>query len=113
MLRQYIPARGFSPRKIGILIMAYSPIEHGSTGQRSMLEHPQLKKIARRHQVTPAQVALAWLLQQDVVTIPKASNPKHVRENRGALDLKLAETDLMELDLAFPPPRTKMPLEVR
>jgi diketogulonate reductase-like aldo/keto reductase len=100
-------------RERGIPIMAYSPIEHGSGGQRSMLEHPQLKKTARRNLATPAQVALAWLLQQDVGTIPKASNPEHVRENSGALDLKLAENDLMKLDLAFPPPRTKMPLEVR
>jgi len=90
-----------------IPVMAYSPIEQGK-----MLKHPQLKLIASRHNVTPAQVALAWLLrQEDVVVIAKASKAAHVRENRAALDLKLTDEDLAELDQAFPPPRQKVPLE--
>jgi diketogulonate reductase-like aldo/keto reductase len=100
-------------RERGIPIMAYSPIEHGSGEQRGMLDHPRVKVIAVRHRATPAQVALAWLLQQRVVAIPKASKPEHVRENRAALDLELTEDDLLELDLAFPPPRRKVPLEMR
>jgi len=97
----------------GIPIMAYSPIEHPSKGQRGMLDHPVLLAIAACHGATPAQVALAWLLQRDVVAIPKASNPEHVRENRAALDLALTKEDLKELDRAFPPPHRKVPLEMR
>ena len=62
---------------------------------------------------TPAQIALAWVLQQKTVAIPKASNPRHVRENRAAMDLELSEEDLRELDRAFPPPRKKVQLEMK
>ncbi|HEX2987275.1 MAG TPA: aldo/keto reductase [Chloroflexota bacterium] len=83
----------------GVPIQAYTPI-----GRGRMLAHPALKEIASRHNATPAQIALAWLLQQpNVAAIPKASNPEHVRENRAALDIKLTEEDLAEIDRAFPP----------
>jgi diketogulonate reductase-like aldo/keto reductase len=98
----------------GVPIMAYSPIEHSPDEQRGLLDHPMLKMIAARHGATPAQVALAWLLQrQGIIAIPKAGNPVHVQENRQALDLKLTAQDLVELDHAFPPPRRKVPLAIR
>jgi diketogulonate reductase-like aldo/keto reductase len=100
-------------RERGMVIMAYSPIEHSPDEQKDMLDHPQLRSVASRHGATPAQVALAWLLQQEVVVIPKASTAAHVRENRAALDLTLTDQDLVELDRAFPPPRIKMPLAVK
>ena len=69
--------------------------------------------IADRHGVTPAQVALAWVIQQDgVVAIPKASNPDHVRDNLAALDLQLTAADVAELDAAFPRPTRSRPLEM-
>jgi len=87
-------------------IMAYSPIEQGR-----LLGHRQLKKVAARHSVTPAQVALAWLLRQHgVVAIPKAANVAHVRENHAALELHLTREDLVALDHAFPPPTEAIPL---
>jgi diketogulonate reductase-like aldo/keto reductase len=68
------------------------------------LKHPVLKKLATRHGATPPQVALAWLLRQELLcAIPKAGTPEHVRENRAALELRLTEQDLAELDRAFPP----------
>lgn len=100
-------------RKRGIPVMAYSPFEHSRSEQKGMLDHPIMKKIASRYDATPAQIALAWVLQQDVVVIPKASKPKHVKENRAALELELNEDDLKELDLTFPPPDRKIPLEVK
>ena len=100
-------------RERDIVIMAYSPIEHASDGQAALLANRVLKRIAASHHATPAQIALAWLLQQNVVAIPKASNLEHVRENRGALEITLTEKDLKELDLAFPPPRRKVPLAMR
>jgi diketogulonate reductase-like aldo/keto reductase len=99
-------------RKRRILIMAYAPVGHASRGRQSLLDNAILKQIARRHSATPAQIALAWLLQQEVVAIPKASNPEHVRENRGALDVVVSEDDLAEIDRAFPPPDHKVPLAV-
>jgi diketogulonate reductase-like aldo/keto reductase len=47
-----------------------------------------------------------------VFTIPKASTPAHVRENRAALDLRLSVEDYAELDRAFPPPQGPRPLEL-
>lgn len=89
-------------------IMAYSPIEQGR-----LLGHTSLTRIAAHHGATPAQVALAWLLMRpDVMVIPKASDPKHVRENCAALDLRLTEDDLADLASAFPPPARKKPLEM-
>jgi diketogulonate reductase-like aldo/keto reductase len=91
-----------------IPVMAYSPIEQGR-----MLKHPVLRRVAARHNATPAQVALAWLLRQElVVAIPKAATPEHVRENRAALELRLTDRDLADLDRAFPPPDRPRPLEM-
>ena len=79
-----------------------------------MLNRAQLKSVASRLGVTPAQVALSWLIRQEgIVTIPKASDTDHVRENRAALDLTLNGQDLAELDQTFSPPRNKIPLVVR
>jgi diketogulonate reductase-like aldo/keto reductase len=95
-----------------IPIMAYSPIEHSPRGQQKMLDHPTLKGIAERHDATPAQIVLAWLLDRNVVVIPKAASLEHVRENRAAHDIKLTELDLAEIDETFPPPERKIPLEM-
>jgi diketogulonate reductase-like aldo/keto reductase len=95
-------------RERGVPIMAYSPIEQGR-----LLRHPELRAVAARHGATPAQAALAWVLRQDdVIAIPKAGDSRHVRENRVALDLHLAEEDLAALDRAFPPPAGPRSLEM-
>jgi aryl-alcohol dehydrogenase-like predicted oxidoreductase len=75
-----------------------------------------LGQVAQRKGATPAQVALAWLLRQEnVVVIPKAVRPQHVRENRAALDLAPALTaeDLAQLDAGFPAPLRRRPLAMR
>lgn len=93
-------------QKRKIAIMAYTPIEQGR-----MLRHKALGEVAAQHGATAAQVALAWLLRQDgMIVIPKASQREHVRENRGALDVKLTADDLAALDRAFPPPKTRTSL---
>ena len=91
-------------------IMAYSPVEEGLLTHA----HPVLKAVAERHDATPAQVALAWVIRADgVIAIPKAADSKHVRENRGAADIKLTKQDLDELDESFPAPKGRKPLESR
>ncbi len=95
-------------RRRGIPIMAYSPIEQGR-----LLSHPIVRHLAEHHKVTPAQVALAWVLRQDgIIAIPQAGSPEHVRENRGAAEIQLTQHDLAKLDRAFPPPTHKQPLEM-
>jgi diketogulonate reductase-like aldo/keto reductase len=103
-------------REHAMPVMAYSPLESGAQDQRRLLENPRLKTIAARHgqDVSPAQIALAWVLRQDnVIAIPKAVDPAHVRANRAALDIVLTEQDMAELDQAFPPPQRNVPLEMR
>jgi len=90
-------------RERQVAMMAYTPL-----GTGGMLGNPALREIARQRGATPAQIALAWLLRQDgTIVIPKASRPEHVRENRGALDVRLTEQDLSAIDRAFPPPKGK------
>lgn len=89
-------------------VMAYSPIEQGR-----LLGDATLRAVAERHGVTPAQVALAWVLRHDgVCAIPKAATPEHVDDNLGALDVSLTDGDLAELDAAFPPPDRPQQLEI-
>jgi diketogulonate reductase-like aldo/keto reductase len=95
-------------REHAIPIMAYAPVEEGR-----LLGNLSLKTIASCHGATPAQIALAWLLRQGgMITIPKASRPEHVLENRQALEVHLADTDLKELDVAFSAPKAATPLEM-
>jgi diketogulonate reductase-like aldo/keto reductase len=89
-----------------VSLMAYSPVDQGK-----LLHAPELKEMASRHKVTPAQAALAWLLRQkNVMVIPKAGSEAHVRENYGALAVRLTTDDLAALDRAFPAPQRKKPL---
>jgi len=89
-----------------IPIMAYSPLEQGP-----LLDHSELKNVAARHNATPAQIALAWLLRQDsVVAVPKAANVAHLQENYAALERHLTKEDLAALERAFPPPIEAIPL---
>jgi len=94
-------------QKNKIPILAYSPVGH----DRGLLENKTLTKLAKRHDATSAQIALAWVLRQPgVIAIPKASNEKHVRENARSIKIKLTEEDLVELDREFPPPKSKKSL---
>ncbi len=92
----------------GVTVMAYSPIEQGR-----LIHHPELIRIAKAYQATPAQVALAFLLEREgIVAIPKTSNLRRVRENRDAVDLDITDEDWAAIDAAFPPPDEKVPLEM-
>ncbi|MYV52403.1 aldo/keto reductase [Streptomyces sp. SID3212] len=95
-------------RELAVPIMAYSPVEQGR-----LLGHKTLKAVAAARGVSPAQVALAWVLRRDdIVAIPKASTVAHVEENHAALDLHLTDDDLRALDRAFPAPVRKRSLDV-
>jgi diketogulonate reductase-like aldo/keto reductase len=88
--------------------MAYSPIEQGR-----ILGHPVLRDIAIRHDASPVQIALAWVLRLDnVCAIPRSSDPEHAYENRAALEVTLDHDDLVTLDAEFPPPLRRQPLEM-
>jgi diketogulonate reductase-like aldo/keto reductase len=92
----------------GLPVMAYSPIEQGR-----LLHNARLQEVAASLGTTPAQVALAWVLHQgQVLAIPKAGSVAHVQENRAAAELTLSASDLAALDVAFPRPGKRRPLEM-
>ena len=95
-------------RQRHVPVMAYSPIEQGR-----LLRESSLVEFARRHGITAAQVALAWLLHQaDVIVIPKTSNRQRLRENFAAVDVQLSPAQLAELHELFPAPTGPTPLEM-
>ena len=95
-------------RERHVPVMAYSPIE-----QAKLALDRKLANFARKYGMTPAQVALAWLLaSDDVIVIPKTSRRERLKENLGALDHKLTAAQLAELDRLFPPPARSQPLEM-
>jgi diketogulonate reductase-like aldo/keto reductase len=95
-------------RERRIPVMAYSPIE-----QARLVRDAKLGAFARRYGMTPAQAALAWLLKdEDVIVIPKSAHPERLKENLGALELRLSSEQLRELDRLFPPPSAPTRLEM-
>lgn len=89
-------------------VMAYSPVEQGR-----LIREQVLAEIAADLGATSVQVALAWLLARDtVIAIPKAGSAAHVRENRAAADLILSPEIITRIEQAFPPPTSRIPLEM-
>ena len=77
-------------RKQGLVLVAHSPLARGA-----ILSDPVLQEIAKRRQVSVAQVALRWLVQQQrVVAIPGAQNVEQLRENLKVLDFKLTSDEM-------------------
>lgn len=88
----------------GVPAMAYSPVAQGRLPKA-------LSAIAEKHGASRHRVALAFVLSRgDVLAIPKASSPEHVRDNAAARHLVLDDDDLATLDRLFPPPRGPVPL---
>ena len=83
-----------------IPVMAYSPV-----GQGRLPPSPALAAVAKRHDATPFQVALAWVLRDpNVIAIPKAADEAHVKDNLRAAELTLDTEDLAAIDADFAPP---------
>ncbi len=95
-------------RERGIPVMAYSPLEEGR-----LLQHRGLADFARRHDMTPAQAAIAWLLaKDDVIAIPKTASRERAAQNAAATGMVLTQAMRQELDLLFAPPAGPAPLAV-
>ncbi|HTX23407.1 MAG TPA: aldo/keto reductase [Steroidobacteraceae bacterium] len=88
-------------------LMAYSPFDQGA-----LLERAELVAFADRHGLSPAQVALGWLLSRDdVIAIPKTANRDRLAEDLAAVDHPLTSAQLRELDRLFPRPADPRRLE--
>jgi diketogulonate reductase-like aldo/keto reductase len=90
-------------RAHNIPTMAYCPIDQGTLAQSDAL-----RALSKSLNAAPAQIALAWLMQQgDVIAIPKAVKPEHQRDNLAAANLTLSGEQLAQIDALFPPPKRK------
>ncbi|PZG21202.1 oxidoreductase [Nonomuraea aridisoli] len=95
-------------REHGIAFVPYFPLGSaiGSGGPKHLAADPHVSAVARKHGVTPTQVALAWLLAQDerVLLIPGTSSIGHLEENLAAGEITLDAEDLALLDKVEPVP---------
>jgi aryl-alcohol dehydrogenase-like predicted oxidoreductase len=117
-------------RELGIGFVAYSPLGRGFlsgrfTSPEELAENDfrrsqprfqgenleanmrivaKLREIAEEKDVTPAQLALAWVLAQgdDIVPIPGTKRRKYLEENAAAADIELSDEDLSRIDDELP-----------
>ncbi|CAJ0596827.1 unnamed protein product [Cylicocyclus nassatus] len=88
----------------GIAVTAYSSLGNpGSAffrkdGDPNVLTDPVVKKIADAHGKTPAQVALRWATQLDIIVIPKSVSESRIKENIDLFDFKLSEEEMNEME---------------
>ena len=86
--------------KHGIAFLAWSPLGGMSSAGRIGDRHSAYARVARRHGVSPQQVALAWELAQSdvVIPIPGSRRPDTIRDSAAAAALLLSEDDLALLE---------------
>lgn len=79
-------------RAQGILVEAYSPIAHGEA-----LKNPAITQMAKKYNVTPAQLCIRYVLQLGTVALPKTANPAHMQDN-SAVDFQISTEDMRTLE---------------
>ncbi|MCJ1684761.1 aldo/keto reductase [Rathayibacter sp. VKM Ac-2928] len=98
----------------GILTQAWSPIGGVTTyipGQNSALDNPTLGEIAAEHGKSPAQVMLAWHVQEGRSAIPKATKAARIAENFDVFDFELTADQLAAIDALDAGVRSGPPVE--
>lgn len=87
-----------------IHLTAYSPLGSGdrstqmkASSEPSLLKNPLVKDIASKHNVSEAQVLIAFHLHRNTAVIPKSTNPKRIKENLSSANLRLQDTDIQQL----------------
>lgn len=76
-------------REQGLHVTAYMPLAYGK-----VLAEPVIQRIAANHGASPAQVALAWSLQQGYAVIPSSTKRENLVANLAAAELRLSEQDM-------------------
>jgi len=72
-----VPLKKYCESK-GIQIVAYGPL--GQT-RRTFLEDPEVLAVAKKYDISPAQVCISWAVQRKTIPIPKSSNPDRLKQN--------------------------------
>lgn len=77
-----------------ILLEAYSPLARGD-----VFDNEIIKEIADKHNVTPAQISLAWILSdKHRIAIPKTANPDHLQGNLDAINVQLSADEIEKIN---------------
>jgi diketogulonate reductase-like aldo/keto reductase len=92
----YDPAFAAECSARGVVLEGYSPL------RATPLDDPILVEVARRHEVSPAQVVLRWHIEHRVVVIPRSSNPKRIDENFDLWGWSLTSDEVALLDRLSP-----------
>ncbi len=83
-----------------ILVTAYRPVERGILTTK---EEPLMKEMCEKYDKTPSQIAINWLVSQDnIVTISKMRDQKHLLENLQSLNWNMDKSDIEKLRKEFP-----------
>ncbi|AZP42154.1 aldo/keto reductase [Rahnella aquatilis] len=94
-------------------VMAYCPLAQAGKLRHDVLTAPVMQEIANARGVSSAQIALAWVTRTgNVIAIPKAVQPQHVKDNAVALTLSLTADEIARIDTVFPAPNHKTPLDM-
>jgi 2,5-diketo-D-gluconate reductase B len=79
-------------RKQGMAVVAYSPLARGD-----MRRDPVLARVGAAHGKTPAQICLRFLVQQNIVVIPRTSKLERLSENAALFDFTLSDAEMREI----------------
>lgn len=82
---------------LGVAHEAYAPL--GQSRANEMFDEPAVRAVMERTGKTPAQVLLRFLVDSDVIAIPKSAHAERIRENFGIFDFSLTEDELSALRL--------------
>lgn len=97
----------------GVPLMAYCPLAQAGVLRRSLLTDRTVLQLAERHQVSPVQILLAFVVsRENVFAIPKSSTVEHTVQNAAAGDIILSEEEIEKLNKAFPAPSSKTFLDI-
>jgi len=80
-------------RRHGVVMTAHSPLARGR-----VLNDDTLKGIGANHGKSAVQVSLRWLIQKDVVAIPKATSVEHLKSNLAVFDFELSKEEMATID---------------
>ena len=80
-------------KKKGVYVVPYLPLMHGR-----FKVVPELVELGKKHDVSAAQISLAWLIKKGTIPIPKSVNENHLQDNFDSQNIKLTKDDVKLID---------------
>ena len=77
----------------GISVTAYAPLAQGQD-----LKLKVIKDTAKKHGKTPGQIIINWLVSKNIITIPRSSDPKRIKENWNSLNFSLTKRERFQME---------------